>query len=184
MNKITVITGSPRVKGNTNTMVEAFANAAQAAGATVARFDAAKLNMAGCRACMACYKTGHACAFEHGFDPIAESVLASDVVVFAIPLYWFSIPGQIKSVIDHLFAPFAGGKTELRNKTCLVLGTMGQPLETGLYEGVTVAMKNCCKFLNWEYNELVYGGMNEPGAIRNTDAIAKVEELARKYARA
>lgn len=49
------------------------------------------------------YKAGHACAFEHGFDPIAESVLASDTIVFAVPVYYFAMPGQAKNILDHFY---------------------------------------------------------------------------------
>lgn len=33
----------------------------------------------------------------------------------------------------------------------------------------------------WNYDELSYGGMNEPGAIKDTDAEEKVKALAQKY---
>lgn len=182
MSKITIITGSPRHKGNTNIMAEAFIEAAENAGATVTRFDACKINMVGCRACNACYKNGHACTFEHGFDPIAESILESDTIVFTMPVYWFTVPGQIKSIIDHLYALMVGGKS-LKGKHMLVLGTMGQPTESNIFEGVTIGMKRSADFVGMTYEELYYGGMNEPGAIRNTDALEKIKALAEKYAK-
>ncbi len=55
--KIVVVTGSPRKKGNSFAMTEAFIQAAQAKGHTITRFDAALKNMGGCRACEACFKT-------------------------------------------------------------------------------------------------------------------------------
>ena len=63
MSKIVVITGSPRKKGNSFAMTEAFIKAAEEKGHTVTRFDAASKNVGGCRACETCFKTGKACSF-------------------------------------------------------------------------------------------------------------------------
>lgn len=57
--KIVVITGSPRKAGNSFAMTEAFIAAAEKRGHTVTRFDAAKMNVSGCRACETCFKTGN-----------------------------------------------------------------------------------------------------------------------------
>ncbi|MDE5815464.1 MAG: NAD(P)H-dependent oxidoreductase, partial [Alistipes sp.] len=49
--KIVVITGSPRKNGNSFAMTEAFIREAESLGHTVQRFDAALLQIGGCRAC-------------------------------------------------------------------------------------------------------------------------------------
>lgn len=46
---IAVITGSPRRQGNSFAMTRAFVEAAEARGHTVQRFDAAFLDIGGCR---------------------------------------------------------------------------------------------------------------------------------------
>ena len=99
--KITVITGSPRKLGNSFAMTEAFISEAERRGHTVQRFDAAFLKIGGCHACMTCYKTGKACSFDDDFNRIAPAILESDAVVFTMPVYWYSIPAQIKGVIDR-----------------------------------------------------------------------------------
>ncbi len=182
MKKLTVITGSPRKSGNSNALADALIQEAEKAGAEVKRFDACKLNMIGCRACGGCYKKGHACAFEHGFDDVADSILASDVIVFTMPVYWFSVPGQIKSIIDHFYAFMIGGK-DVKGKHCVVIATSGQPNESGVSKGITDAMKGSAEFLGWTYEEHCFGGMNVPGAIRDTEAIAQIQELGRALAK-
>ena len=102
--KITVITGSPRKQGNSFAMTDAFIRSAEQRGHTVQRFDAAFLKIGGCHACMTCYKTGKACSFDDDFNRIAPAILESDAVVFTMPVYWYSIPAQIKGVIDRLFS--------------------------------------------------------------------------------
>ena len=62
--KIVVITGSPRKKGNSFAMTEAFIKAAEKKGHTITRFDVTTMNVRGCRACETCFKTGRACSFN------------------------------------------------------------------------------------------------------------------------
>ena len=48
MNKVVVITGSPRVEGNSNLLAEAFITAAVKKGHTVEWFDAGRMSIQGC----------------------------------------------------------------------------------------------------------------------------------------
>ena len=123
--KIVVITGSPRTKGNSFAMTDAFIKAAQAKGHTVTRFDAAMLHIGGCRACETCYQTGKACSFDDDFNTIAPAILEADAVVFTMPVYWYSIPAQIKGVIDRIYSMVVGGKDiagkNIANPTGMIL---------------------------------------------------------------
>ena len=180
MSKITIITASPRKDSNSMQLAQWFQEEAERLGAEVTTFDAIKLNLDGCHACNACYKTGHACAFEHGFDPIAESIIASETIVFAVPVYYFAMPGQAKNILDHFYSFLVSGK-EIAVKTMLAIGTSGSPVESDVWEGVRVILKKTAGMCGWSYDELSFGGMNEPGAIKNTDAEQKVKALAQKY---
>ena len=182
MSKITIITASPRQEGNTLQMAKWFAEEAESLGAEVTTFDAIKLKLDGCHACNGCYATGHACAFEHGFDPIAESVLASDTIVFAVPVYYFSMPGQAKNVLDHFYSFLVSGK-DVSKKNMIAIGTSGSPVESNVWEGVRVILQKASGMCGWNYEELTYGGMNVPGAIKDTDAEVKVKALAQKCAK-
>lgn len=117
---IVVITGSPRKNGNSFAMTDAFINEAQKNGHTVTRFDAAMMNIGGCRACETCYKTGKACSFVDDFNIIAPEILKADAIVFTMPVYWYSIPAQIKGVIDKIYSLVVGGK-DISGKDCVLL---------------------------------------------------------------
>ena len=108
--RMVVITGSPRKNGNSFSMTDVFIKAAEAKGYMVTRFDAAMKNVSGCHACETCFKTGKACSFDDDFNTIAPVILDADAVVFTMPVYWYSIPAQIKSVIDKLFSFCVAGK--------------------------------------------------------------------------
>lgn len=108
--KITVIIGSPRKNGNSFAMIKAFIDEAERLGHSVMRFDAALMKIGGCHDCQTCYRTGKACSFDDDFNIIAPHILDSDAVVFTMPTYWYSIPAQIKGVIDRMFSFVVGGK--------------------------------------------------------------------------
>ena len=118
--KIVVITGSPRANGNSAAMAAAFVKAAEEKGHEVARFDAAMMNVGGCRACCGCFKSGKACAFDDDFNKIAPEIEAADAVVFAMPVYWYTMPAQIKAVLDKFYSFFVAGR-EIGGKKCALI---------------------------------------------------------------
>ena len=127
--KIVVITGSPRKNGNSFAMTDAFIKAAEAKGHTVTRFDAAMMKIGGCRACETCFKSGKACSFDDDFNTIAPAILDADLVVFTMPVYWYSIPAQIKGVIDRLYSFCVAGK-DIAEKECARKGHCGEGMRS------------------------------------------------------
>lgn len=177
--KIVVITGSPRKKGNSFAMTDAFIQAAQAKGHQIIRFDAAMLNVTGCRACETCYKTGKACSFDDDFNTIAPAVLAADAVVFTMPVYWYSIPAQIKSVIDKLFSLVVGGK-DYAGKECAVIACCEEE-DMSVLDGVRIPMERTAALLKWKMaGEVMVPGVLNIGDIEKTDGCAQAAALADK----
>lgn len=136
--KIVVITGSPRKDGNSFAMTDAFIRAAQAKGHTVTRFDAAMMKIGGCHACETCFKTGKACSFDDDFNLIAPAVLEADALVFTMPVYWYSIPAQIKGVIDRLYSLVVGGK-DIAGKECALIACCEEE-DRSVLDGVRIPM--------------------------------------------
>lgn len=177
--KITVITGSPRKNGNTFAMVKAFIDEANRRGHSVERFDAAFMKIGGCRACQTCYKTGKACSFDDDFNVIASSILNADAVVFAMPTYWYSIPAQIKGVIDRLFCFVVGGKN-IGGKKCGLIACCEEN-DLSAMDGIRMPIERSAALLNWEiFGEVLVGGVLEEGEISKTDGCKRAAELAQK----
>ena len=178
--KITVITGSPRRHGNTFAMVDAFTAAAEAKGHEVVRFDAAMMNIGGCRACMTCYKTGKACSFDDDFNTIAPHILDADAVVYAMPVYWYSIPAQVKGVIDRVFSLVIGGK-DVAGKRCGVITCCEEHDPTAM-DGVTQPMRRTFELLKWDLvGEVCIPGVLDEGDIDKTDGCAQAAALAGRF---
>lgn len=177
--KVLVITGSPRKKGNSFAMVEAFVNEAEKLGHSVKRFDAAFMKIGGCHACQTCFKTGKVCSFDDDFNIIAPAIMEADAIVFAMPVYWYSIPSQIKGVIDRIFSFCVAGKDISGKKCCLI--TCCEEHDPTVMDGVRVPIERSAALLKWEMagEVLVPGVLNEDD-INNTDGCRQAEQLAHK----
>ena len=177
--KITVITGSSRKNGNSFAMTKAFIDEAERLGHTVKRFDAAFMNIGGCHACQTCYKTGKACSFDDDFNIIAPHILEADAVVFTMPTYWYSIPAQIKGVIDRMFSFVVGGK-KIEGKKCGVIACCEEN-DVSVMDGIRMPIERSASLLKWEvFGEVLLPGVLEIGDINKTDGCKQAEELAHK----
>lgn len=177
--KIVVITGSPRKAGNSFAMTDAFIKAAQAKGNTVTRFDAAMMNVGGCRACETCFKSGKACSFDDDFNKIAPAVLEADAVVFTMPVYWYSIPAQIKAVIDKLYSFCVAGK-DIAGKECALIACCEEDDLTVL-DGVRIPIERSAALIKWQIvGEVLVPGVLNTGDIEKTDGCRQAAALADK----
>lgn len=175
--KITVITGSPRTSGNTFAMVDAFVKAAEAGGDEVVRFDAAMMKIGGCRACMTCFKTGKACSFDDDFNLIAPHILDTDAIVYAMPVYWYSIPAQIKGVIDRVFSFCIAGK-EIAGKKMGVICCCEEE-DPSVMDGVRIPLERTAALLKWTVaGEVLVPGVFAEGDIDKTDGCVRAAALA------
>ena len=175
--KEVVITGSPRKNGNSAAMAEAFIKAAEEKGHTVTRFDAAMMNVGGCHACETCFKSGKACSFDDDFNTIAPHILEADDIVFAMPVYWYSIPGQIKNVIDKIYSFCVAGK-DVAGKGCGLIACCEEEDMTVL-DGVRMPLERSAALLKWHMiGEVLIPGVLNTGDIEKTDGCRQATELA------
>ena len=174
---IVVITGSPRKNGNSFAMTDSFIQAAKAKGYTVSRFDAAFLKIGGCHACETCFRTGKACSFDDDFNTIAPTILAADALVFTMPVYWYSIPSQIKGVIDRIYSLVVGGK-DIAGKECALIACCEED-DLSVLDGVRIPMERTAALNQWKMvGEVLVPGVLNPGDIDKTDGCQRAAALA------
>ena len=175
--KVVVITGSPRKNGNSFAMKDAFIKAAEAKGHIVTRFDAALKKVGGCRACETCFSTGKACTFDDDFNTIAPAILEADAIVFTTPVYWYSIPAQIKGVIDRIFSLVVGGK-DIAGKGCALI-TCCEEDDMSVMDGVRIPIERMAALNKWKVvGEVLIPGVLDVGDIDKTDGCQKAADLA------
>lgn len=177
--KIVVITGSPRKNGNSFAMTASFIQAAEDKGHTVTRFDAAFMNIGGCHACETCYKTGKACSYDDDFNQIAPAILEADAIVFTMPVYWYSIPSQIKGVIDRIYSLVVGGKN-IGGKECALIACCEED-DLSVLDGVRIPLERTAALNKWKMvGEVLIPGVLNAGDISKTDGCRQAAALADK----
>lgn len=98
--KILVISASLRKNSNSEALAAAFAAGTRAAGHEVEEISLAGKAIGFCRGCLACQKT-QKCVIKDDAADIAQKMLTADVLVFATPIYYYEMSGQLKTMLDR-----------------------------------------------------------------------------------
>jgi len=94
------IVGSPRRGGNTETLVDEVLRGAEEAGALVEKVILSELDIAPCRACDTCRRTGR-CVQQDDMPTVMEQMRRSRVWVLGTPVYWWGPTAQFKAFLDR-----------------------------------------------------------------------------------
>lgn len=101
MNKhILILSTSLRKNSNSDALAESFAKGAREAGNQVEQISLQDKIIGFCKGCLACQKTGR-CVIHDDADIIAQKMLSADVLVFATPIYYYEMSGQMKTMLDR-----------------------------------------------------------------------------------
>ena len=117
---VLIISSSPRKGGNSETLAASFAKGAQDAGNHVETVWLREKQIGFCKGCLACLKAGH-CVIKDDAAEIAAKMHDADVLVFATPVYYYSVSGQFKTMLDRanpLFGTDSVSYTHLKNRRC------------------------------------------------------------------
>ena len=171
---IVVISGSPRRGGNTEIMAETFAKGARECGHEVTIKKLSSLKVSPCTACQYCFTSGGVCSQKDDMTEILEAVDQADMLVFASPIYWFDITGQLKCTIDRMYAR---GKVGFHHKYVGLLLNSGAP---GVYDAAIAQYKATNSYLMWEDKGIVtISGMEKKGSMNCTEKIQEVFEFGK-----
>lgn len=102
MKNILVVLGGGRRGGNTEQLTDAFIRGAEDAGHRVEKISLAKTEIKGCLGCNAC-RYGKPCVQKDGFNEMVPKIKAADLVVFASPLYFWTISARLKAFIERFY---------------------------------------------------------------------------------
>lgn len=101
MKKVLIISSSPRKNSNSEALCLAFADGARKAGHEVEIVSLRDKTINFCRGCFACQKT-QKCVINDDASLICGKALTADVLVFASPIYYYEMSGQMKTMLDRL----------------------------------------------------------------------------------
>ncbi len=111
--KVLAINGSPHMdQGNTAMVLEPFLHGLRDAGAVVETVYTRKMDIHPCTGEVSCwFRTPGECYIQDDMQALYPRIRETDLWVFAIPLYWWGMPGPMKNLVDRMM-PLGGAKWE------------------------------------------------------------------------
>ena len=174
--KVLILSGSPRKGGNSDLLCDEFLRGAVEAGNEVEKIRVAEKKIGYCSGCYYCQKSGGICANKDDMSDILQKMIDADVIVFASPVYFYSIDAQLKTLIDRTVARWE----EVRDKefyfivTCADAERVSTERTLECFRGYADCVEGAKEM------GVVYGtGVYAPGEIRNTPAFQTAYEMGK-----
>ena len=174
--KVLVISSSPRRGGNSDLLCDQFTSGAKESGNNVEKIFLKDKRINYCIGCGTCIDRGKKCSQKDDMAEVLDKMVEADVIVMATPVYFYTMCGQMKTLIDRTCSRY----TEITNKDFYFIvtaaDTNNQAMERTLEEfrGFT----NCLDGANEK--GIVYGtGAWNMGDIKKSDAMNEAYELAK-----
>lgn len=177
MPKVLIVNSSYRKNSNSSIISEQMASGAREAGHTVTTLDISQMEINPCHACYACVSGKvDGCVQKDGMTSAYPLVREADVIIYAAPIYWFNLGGQIKQFIDRCFA-IAANRDE-NGKSPFAKKALGAALA---FEGDDVFDSGCvnalrsfqdtCAYTGAKWLGGIYGSANDAGEIKQNSKI-------------
>lgn len=158
--KVLGIVCSPRKGGNTEILVKEALAGAKDSGADTELLTVAGRNIKPCDGCFACEKTG-ACHIKDDMQEIYEKMLTADGIILGTPVYYWTVSGQAKILIDRSIA-LSHPRLALANKVAGAVAVAAR-------QGAVCALNVFQRFFAGNHMftaDLVEGLANEKGTIK------------------
>jgi multimeric flavodoxin WrbA len=178
--KIVAIVGSPRIKGNTNYLVDIALEEAAGLGIDTRKIVLSQYNIGPCQGHYNC-ATFDSCTQKDDASWIIEDFRHADGVILATPVYWYNVTSQMKAFIDRNYFPY---KHDLPYKA-RVVGI----IVVAEMEAIEDTLHTLNQFIDWNF-KIKEGGKfiissyaNEPGEVKaNLSLVEQARQLGRQMA--
>ena len=136
MAKIMILNGAARKNGKTAELIKAFTDGAKSSDNEVREFYLQDMNINGCLGCEHCSKApkgANPCVQNDDMAMINEAFMSADVVVFASPVYFWTVTGTLKTAADRLYAELRSlGYGGFPRKSVLLMTAGGSDYSQGV----------------------------------------------------
>jgi multimeric flavodoxin WrbA len=95
------ISGSPRVGGNTDMILQEALAAAKEEGANVKLIRISDYSLQPCNGCRTCYSTKR-CVIDDDGEKVYQEILEADGLILGSPSYFQGVTAQMKTFIDRI----------------------------------------------------------------------------------
>jgi len=176
------ITGSPRVNGNTDVLLDELLTGVRSSGGTIDKVYLFEKDVKACSSCYSCLSSG-ACSMADDMVDISRRMVEADGIILASPVYWNCVSGQMKVFLDRCLV-FMNDKFEskLAGKLGGFVITCGAP-----DPAMTDLTKSVLEFF-FSTNSMnmvdgiIASSLRDPGdALKNGELMAKAFQAGRKF---
>lgn len=175
---ILVICSSYRKGGNSDMLAERFIKGARESGNNVEKVYLSDGQISYCRGCLACQREGVTTCVIHDYAAeIAAKMNEAQVIVFATPVYFYGMSGNLKTMLDRT-NPIYGGDYKFTDIYLLAVAADDAPSAVdGTVKGIQ-GWIDC--FERCSLKGVVFGGgVTAKGEIEGHEALDRAYELGK-----
>ena len=174
---VLIVKGSPRKSGNSAVLADQVAAGAKAAGAQVESFYLHGMRIQPCDACDFCQGAAEMdCVINDDMQILYPKVREVHAIVYASPIYWFTISAQMKLFMDRCYA--LGGGTDYVNEHVLAGKRIGivltyggdDPFDSGAVNAIRT-FQDVFNYIPAEIVGMVYGYGSDAGEVKNNRVV-------------
>lgn len=174
--KILVISTSLRSKSNSEALADAFSNGARENGNSVEKITLKDKKIAFCKGCLSCQRL-QKCVIDDDAVEIVRKMHDSEIIVFATPIYYYEMSGQMKTLLDRANPLYP---SDYAFRAIYLLATAAEE-EAFVPERAIRGLNGWIEcFKNASFAGSVFaGGVNDAGEIEGHRALGEAYELGK-----
>ena len=169
--KVLIISTSLRNNANSEILAKETERGAKDAGNEVEFVTLKDKNIQFCKGCLACQKLKK-CVISDDANAITEKMKNADVIVWATPIYYYEMSGQMKTLIDRANSLYATGH---KFKEVYLITTSAEDSQ-GIIQTVINGLNGWIACLN----DVKLCGFVEAGGLECANEAASNKELLEK----
>ena len=186
---VLVFLGSPRKKGNSEVLTEAFLEGIRQEGGVPDIIRLCDLKISPCISCGGCDKTGK-CVVEDDMIPLYKKIIATDKAIISSPIYFYGVSAQAKAFIDRTQALWNRKRLlqkkgewvenpERKGFFISVAATRG----TKIFEGAVLTAKYAYDAMGMQYaGDLLISGPDKRGDMAKSEKkLAEAKEAGKNF---
>ena len=190
--RVLCIYGSPRIHGNSDRLLDAFAEGVERGGAVAQRVYLRNLKISPCREIYACKNAGR-CALQDDMQPLYDDLMEAHAFALASPVMFYGVSAHAKAFIDRCQALWclkyqrneSVNRTPFRERKGVFLSVGGSKGQR-IFEGSLLTFRYFLDTLDAKpWKSLTFRQIDEKGDIdTHPTALVEARELGAELAAA
>lgn len=174
---VLILSSSLRKSSNSEALAGELMRGAREAGHNTEKISLAGKTIHFCKGCLACQRT-QKCVIDDDAGKITDKMGNADVIVFATPVYYYSVSGQLKTLLDRANPLFS---SDYRFRAVYLLATAAED-EAETVEGAAKAVQGWVDcFEHAALKKIIFaGGVNDAGDIQGHPALKEAYETGKQ----